>query len=79
MHGPNLFLNFCGDDFLFPAHNVSSSAVQLYRVSHGIFNIFSITSFPRKQFLFCSSSACSDCTKDSLFSIFNNNILYLFP
>ena len=31
------FLKFFGDDFLFPAQNISLLAVQLYRVRHKIF------------------------------------------
>ena len=34
------FPKFLGDDFLFPAQNVSSSSVQLYNVSHEIFHHF---------------------------------------
>ena len=40
MHGPNLSKKFFRDDFLFPAQSVCSSAVQLDRVSQGIFQHF---------------------------------------
>ena len=36
------FQKFFGDYFLFPAQNVSSSVVQLYRVSYKIFQHFQI-------------------------------------